>query len=89
MEIIEARQQANGREVEVRGFLLIDQLAGSQLLCSELLESYPPQCGGSSIEIRGRLPDDIELQQSEDLYWTDRPVTLSGMMFERALRLER
>lgn len=88
MDISEALQQANGREVEVTGFLLVDRLAGSQVLCSELLESDPPQCGGSRIEVHGRLPDNIRLQQGADLVWSDRPVTLRGTLSEQALWLE-
>ena len=87
MHISEALRQANGKEVKVSGFLLVDRLAGSQLLCSDLLESDPPQCGGAMIEIHGRLPEDIELHQGADLVWSDRPVTLRGTLREQALWL--
>jgi hypothetical protein len=89
MDITEALRQADGRQVEVSGFLFVDRLAGYKLLCSNLLESDPPQCGGVMIQIHGPLPDAIELQQGADMAWSDRPVTLRGTLSERALWLGR
>ena len=37
--------------VEVEGFLLID--GDRARLCAAIAESYPPQCGGASIELQG------------------------------------
>jgi hypothetical protein len=40
-----------GGTVEVEGFLLID--GDRARLCAAIAESYPPQCGGGSIELQG------------------------------------
>lgn len=88
MDIDKALEQTDGGEVEVTGFLLVDRLTGSQFLCSYLLESDPPQCGGHSIEFLGPPPDSVQLHQGTDMAWSDRPVTLRGIVSERVLRLE-
>ncbi len=47
-------EQPPSEPVEVEGFLLID--GNSTRLCSAVAESYPPQCGGSSIVLDGFDP---------------------------------
>jgi hypothetical protein len=44
----------HGSRVAVRGFLLIEQ--GRARLCAVVMVSYPPQCGGATILIRGGIP---------------------------------
>ncbi len=47
----------DGQSVRVKGFLLaIDDGAS---LCSLVLESYPPQCGGGTVAIAGEIPADV------------------------------
>ena len=46
----------HGRVVTVKGFILATEVGAS--MCSLLLESYPPQCGGG-IRVTGEIPADI------------------------------
>jgi hypothetical protein len=62
-----ANQQAlNGQAVLVRGFLIAD--ARGARLCSVILESYPPQCGGEAIVVRGGIPPAVfaDLESTAD-----------------------
>ena len=52
MEISQALEAADGSEVTVSGFLIADK-DGNTRLCSVLLESSPPQCGGDRINLLG------------------------------------
>jgi hypothetical protein len=47
----------DGKPVRVKGFLLaVDDVAS---LCSLVLESYPPQCGGGTVTVTGEIPADV------------------------------
>ena len=46
----------DGRPVRVKGFLLVTDAGAS--MCSLLLESYPPQCGGG-VQVTGEIPADV------------------------------
>lgn len=46
----------DGRTVRVKGYLLATD-AGA-MMCSLLLESYPPQCGGG-VGLTGEIPADV------------------------------
>jgi hypothetical protein len=47
----------DGQAVRVNGFFLA---TGDQAqLCSIVLESYPPQCGGGTVRITGEVPADV------------------------------
>ncbi len=66
-------------EHPVSGHLVVT--GESVRLCQALAESFPPQCGEASIEIRGLdLLDIPDLQTVQGVSWTDRPVTLSGVL---------
>jgi len=41
----------------VAGYLI--ERDGELRLCSAILESYPPQCGEPSLEVRGEVDDDL------------------------------
>jgi hypothetical protein len=60
----------------VTGFLFIDA-DGNAVLCEAIAESYPPQCGGLSIEIAGDLPMD-DLTSDQGVTWSNDPVDLEG-----------
>ena len=48
-------------------------------LCSALLESYPPQCGGASLLVQGLDLTTVEgLQTVAGVSWTDGRVSLLG-----------
>jgi len=50
----------DGRVVRVRGFFLATD--GIAQLCSIVLESYPPQCGGGTIRLTGEVPAGVLAQ---------------------------
>ena len=85
LEIVEALDAAEGLAVTVSGFLLADA-DGRVRLCSGLLESYPPQCGGDQIELLGfdasSVPDTSIPQRPSDIgtvRWTDSQITVTGI----------
>jgi len=47
----------DGQPVRVAGFFLA--VGDTALLCSVVLESYPPQCGGGTVRITGEVPADV------------------------------
>lgn len=48
-------------------------------LCSALAESFPPQCGGSSLRVEGLNLREVDgLVTEGDVSWTDRPIQLLG-----------
>ena len=80
-----ALEAANGSEVTVSGFLIADK-DGNTRLCSGLLESYPPQCGGDRIDLLGfdasSVPDSKTSQSSigiQTARWTDSYITVTGI----------
>jgi hypothetical protein len=55
--LIAAAAANDGKPVRVKGFLLAVDDGAS--LCSLVLESYPPQCGGGTVAITGEIPADV------------------------------
>ncbi|MGM0617953.1 MAG: hypothetical protein ACQEUI_07390 [Actinomycetota bacterium] len=53
--------------VHVSG-LLIDDGSGWRL-CDEVLESYPPQCGGDALRLEGFDPTGLPLEESGEVRW--------------------
>ena len=48
-------------------------------LCSALAESYPPQCGGSSLLVAGLDLASLDgLQSADGVSWTDAPLSVLG-----------
>jgi hypothetical protein len=47
----------DGQLVTVQGSFIAT--GGTAQLCSVMLESYPPQCGGGSVRIVGEVPADV------------------------------
>ncbi len=77
LTVPEARSASGSHSVA--GLLVAD--GGVVRLCEVLLESFPPQCGGASIEIRGLdLTTVIGLRTEQGVSWTDRPITLTGVI---------
>ena len=55
-------------------------------LCSALAESFPPQCGGSSLQVEGLKLDELDGLISEgDVSWSDRPIQLLGVVSDGKL----
>ena len=69
--------QATDDLVTVTGALFVDP-DGTVRLCDAIAESFPPQCGGDRIEVRGldlaTVPD---LQEENGVEWSES-VTLFG-----------
>jgi hypothetical protein len=77
-------------EVTVEGALIA--IDGEPVrLCSAILESYPPQCGEPSLEVRGLDLDSLDLESTrpEDdvtaARWSDRPIQLTGTVEDGVL----
>jgi hypothetical protein len=63
--------------VTVTGALFVDD-DGTIRLCDEILESFPPQCGGDRVEVEGLDLDTIpNLQTEAEVSWAEG-VTLFG-----------
>lgn len=83
-EIGQTLAVAEGEVVWTSGFLIADT-GGSMRLCSLLLESFPPQCGGERIELFGfdvgTVPDTQSAQNTgeiQTLTWTNHQITVTG-----------
>ncbi len=95
-EIGQALNAANGSEVTVSGFLIVDT-DGNSRLCSVLLESFPPQCGGDRIDLPGfdvsAVPNTKSAQFSEGgirtVLWSDGPISVKGIREADGLREAR
>ncbi len=85
MEIAQALKAVEGSEVTVSGFLFADR-DGTTRLCSALLESSPPQCGGDRIDLLGfeasSVPNSKTPQRPSEIQtvrWTDSYITVTGI----------
>ena len=83
MEISQALEAADGSEVTVSGFLIA--WGGITSLCSGLLESSPPQCGGDRIDLlkfdASSVPNSKTPQKPSEIQttrWTDSYFTVTG-----------
>ena len=78
-------------DVTVVGFVVWDDT--SARLCSVLLESFPPQCGGPDVIITnpGSIEaslGDVTLQKEQAVRWTDQRVELRGNFDGQRLTLQ-
>ena len=81
----QALKAAEGSEVTVSGFLIADR-DGTARLCSALLESFPPQCGGDRIELlefdASAVPNTSSPQRQSEIWtvrWTNDEITVTGI----------
>jgi hypothetical protein len=63
-------------DINVLGYVVIDQ-NGSRF-CAVLRESFPPQCGTPSVDLVDLDTAAVDLQQEQDVQWTDDIVVLLG-----------
>lgn len=84
MEIAQAVVAAEGSIVTIAGFLVVDR-DGKTRLCSGLLESNPPQCGGDRIDLLGfdasSVPNTSSSQSSSEIrtaMWTNSQIAITG-----------
>lgn len=67
----------------VRGFLLDD--GTTVRLCDAVLESYPPQCGGDSVEVEGVAVAELEGATTEgEISWVEQ-ASLTGELTDGVL----
>lgn len=86
ISVAEARRSRLDGPLLVRGYVLAE---GSTVrLCDVLLESFPPQCGAPSLEVRGldlaSLPG---VQSSSNVRWSDQQRLLLGEVTNGVLRV--
>ena len=81
----QALDAAEGSEVTVSGFFFANK-DGNTRLCSGLLESFPPQCGGDRIDLLGfdasSVPDTSSPQSSSEIQtvtWSNSQITVTGI----------
>jgi hypothetical protein len=72
ISIEEAIGNGGGQPLLINGALFVDP-EGRVLLCDAIAESFPPQCGGLRLEVRGldlaSLPD---LQEENGVRWAEQ-----------------
>jgi hypothetical protein len=72
----------------VNGNLLAE--GGEVRLCSALAESFPPQCGGASLQVEGVELEEVDgLLTEGDVSWTDRPIQLLGVVEDGVLTVSK
>ena len=61
----------------VSGFLVVD--ADGARLCEALAESFPPQCGGTSVPLQpAEAPAGAATTTEGDVTWSEQPVLVEG-----------
>ena len=55
--LVAAAADRDGKTVHVKGFFLAAD--GKARLCSVVMESYPPQCGGGTVTLDGQVPAEV------------------------------
>jgi len=89
MTVSEALRIAAGARATVTGFVLLAE-GQAPVLCEELLESMPPQCGGARLELAGFDPTRVSgLREGEGARWSAGAVSLSGIVRDGRLHLDR
>ena len=84
ISIEEALASGSDEMLLVNGNLLSQ--GGEVRLCSALAESFPPQCGGSSLVVEGLRLEEVDgLVTEGDVAWTDRPIQLLGVVGDGTL----
>ena len=63
-------------DINVLGYVVIDQ--NGTRFCTNLLESFPPQCGSPSFDLVDLDTTALDLQQAQGVEWTDEIVVLLG-----------
>ena len=91
LEIDGLIQGGEASDVTAVGFVVWDDT--SARLCSVLLESFPPQCGGPDVIITnpGSIEaslGDVTLQKEQAVRWTDQRVELRGNFDGQRLTLQ-
>ena len=67
----------------VKGHLFAD--ASGVRLCEGLAKSFPPQCGGTSIEVSALTTLEVMTTSEGDVRWSDQVVTVVGEIVDGVL----
>lgn len=70
--------------VLVNGYLFVDA-EGEVTLAEMVLESYPPQPGGATLEVEGMELSQVELQSDQGMSWTDDTIQVLGTVADGKL----
>ncbi|HEY3070084.1 MAG TPA: hypothetical protein VGJ34_07175 [Gaiellaceae bacterium] len=86
LSVQQALDGTSGEPHLVRGALIA---TGETIrLCSAILESYPPQCGGPFLVVEGLDLGSLEgLTTADGVTWSDRQVELRGTVAEGTLTI--
>lgn len=76
-ELLDREDQGQSGENVVVVAILLDDGSGLRM-CEALAESFPPQCGGRSIEVVNPDVIDVELTEEQGVRWSEAPVQLLG-----------
>lgn len=77
LSVPEARTSEASGPLLVHGFLIAE--GGRVRLCEAVAESFPPQCGGAFLEVRGLDLSSVEgLSQEGDVRWVEGETSLLG-----------
>ena len=84
--ISDAANADDGTDAELTGFII--SVGGETRICAEILESFPPQCGGANVLVVGLDLASLDTQTEGNVTWTDDDVTLTGTIEDGALEVE-
>ena len=84
--ISDAANADDGTDAELTGFVI--SVSGDTRICSEILESFPPQCGGASVLVVGLDLASLDTQTEGNVTWTNQNVTLTGTIEDGALKVD-
>jgi len=73
--------------VLVNGYLFVDT-DGEVTLAEMVLESYPPQPGGASLEVEGLDLAQVELQSDQGMSWTNETIQVLGTVADGKLAVD-
>ncbi len=87
LSIPEAIAYQGDQVVAVQGFVVRDGQTGA--LCELLAESYPPQCGGASLDIvNPEATSELVLVEAGGVQWSETYVTVFGRISDGRLTID-
>ncbi|MEE8407212.1 MAG: hypothetical protein V3S32_08695 [Acidimicrobiia bacterium] len=87
LSIPEAIAYQGDQVVAVQGFVVRDGQSNS--LCELLAESYPPQCGGASLDIvNPEATSELALVEAGGVQWSETYVTVFGRISDGRLTID-
>lgn len=87
ISIDEAIESTLDGQLLVNGYIVAEE-GGDVRFCSALMESYPPQCGGSSLLVEGLNLEEVDgLESAEGVSWTSADTQLLGTVEDGVLNV--